>query len=153
MHWRSSGESLVVWAVADANRRISGSSRESTSINTSRSSPVKREAPEDPSIPPKRPRGPSVPLAIVPAPDEPPVIPPEHTAPPLTSTEIPLASHVSTIHKDPIDHPTQTLKQVLANRTFPNKFRVRAKVQAVIPRRIRGHDSYAQKHCGRCNHA
>lgn len=71
--------------------------------------------------------------------------------PPITEAQ--LATHVSTIHKDPIEHPIQTLSDILANRTLPNKFRVKAKVQAVHQRRVKGLDSYAQRHCGKCNHA
>lgn len=64
-----------------------------------------------------------------------------------------LATHVFTTHTDPIEHQTQTISEILANATFPNKFRVKARVMSVHSREIKGNDTYVQKHCGHCKRA
>ena len=67
--------------------------------------------------------------------------------------EVRLATHVSTKFTDPIEHATQTISGILANGTFPNKFRVKARVVSVHGRGIKGNDTYVQKHCGHCRRA
>ncbi|EIW68525.1 hypothetical protein TREMEDRAFT_62986 [Tremella mesenterica DSM 1558] len=49
-----------------------------------------------------------------------------------------LATHLRTIHTDPIAHPLSTLEDILGNGTVPNRFRVRARVKSVHPRGLPG---------------
>jgi hypothetical protein len=77
--------------------------------------------------------------------------------PPSTTTVAPsdvrLATHLSTIFHDSVEHPILSIAEVLSNCTFPNKFRVKARVKSIHPRGLPGKESFVQKHCGHCKRA
>jgi hypothetical protein len=68
-------------------------------------------------------------------------------------TDVPTSHHLFTTLTDPIEHPMSTIADVLTNRTFPNKFRIKARVKDIHSRGIPGNDHYVQKHCGHCKRA
>lgn len=61
-----------------------------------------------------------------------------------------LATHLFTTFNDPVDHPESTIADILSNRTFPNKYRVKARVIAVHTRGVPGNTTFVQKHCHHC---
>jgi hypothetical protein len=67
--------------------------------------------------------------------------------------DVPIATHLFTIFTDPVDHEFKTIAEVLSNPTFPNKFRVKARVQSIHTRGLPGKDIYVQRHCGHCKRA
>jgi hypothetical protein len=69
------------------------------------------------------------------------------------ASDVPLSAHLFTSHTDSIEHPHSTITEVLANRTFPNKFRIKARVKDIYTRGPSSKDAYVQKHCGHCRRA
>ena len=61
-----------------------------------------------------------------------------------------LATHVATIHNDPIEHSVSLISDILTNNTIPNKFRVQARVHSIISRGVGGNDLLIQQHCTKC---
>lgn len=68
-------------------------------------------------------------------------------------SDVPTATHLLTIFNDSVDHPIKTIDEVLANGSFPNKFRVRARVKSIHTRGLAGKETFVQKHCGHCKRA
>lgn len=52
-----------------------------------------------------------------------------------------------TVHTDAISHPRSTIEAMLANQTRPNRFRVHARVKAII---AQSGDHLARKWCRKC---
>ena len=48
--------------------------------------------------------------------------------------QVPLASHISTMHTDPFRYKISTFEDMRKNTVFPNKFRVRARVRSIHSR-------------------
>jgi hypothetical protein len=64
-----------------------------------------------------------------------------------------LATHLFTAFKDPVNHPESTIADILSNRTFPNRYRVKARVIVIHARGMTGKATLAQRHCGHCHQA
>ena len=71
----------------------------------------------------------------------------------LSPNDVPMATHLMTIFTDPVDHGFKTIAEVLSNPTYPNKFRVKARVKSIHTRGLPGKDSFVQRHCGHCKRA
>lgn len=71
-------------------------------------------------------------------------------APARLSDEI--ATHLRTVHTDPIRNRISTLAEVKASTQAPNKWRFRARVKALRPRQTgRGENNYVVWYCTRCD--
>ncbi|KAK8846545.1 hypothetical protein IAR55_005631 [Kwoniella newhampshirensis] len=78
-----------------------------------------------------------------------------HQAPqPITRPDPPptprLATHVGTIHTNPIDHPLSTIKQILFNQLNCNKYRLHVRVKSLHARGLQENDTFIQTYCCHC---
>ena len=71
----------------------------------------------------------------------------------ISPNDVPMATHLMTIFTDPVDHHFKTIAEVLSNPTFPNKFRVKARVKSIHTRGLPGKETFVQRHCGHCKRA
>lgn len=58
-----------------------------------------------------------------------------------------LEDQFHTMHRDEFSHPISTVADVIANKTTPNRFRLHARVKAIIPQ---AGDTMARKWCVKC---
>ncbi|WVQ68725.1 uncharacterized protein L199_006934 [Kwoniella botswanensis] len=67
-----------------------------------------------------------------------------------TGTDRPsrIATHLQTIHTDPIEHPLSAIGDILNNPTIPNKYRIIAQIKSIVPRCPS--DSIIQAYCTHC---
>ena len=68
----------------------------------------------------------------------------------ISLSDVPMASHLSTTFTDDVDHQINSIAEVLSNSTFPNKFRVKARVKSIHTRGLPGKDSFVQRYCSHC---
>ncbi|OCF76410.1 hypothetical protein I204_02105 [Kwoniella mangroviensis CBS 8886] len=67
-----------------------------------------------------------------------------------TRTDLPsrIATHLQTIHTDPIEHPLSTIGDIINNSTIPNKYRIIAQIKSIVPRSPS--DNIIQAYCTHC---
>ncbi|WVF70377.1 hypothetical protein IAT40_005167 [Kwoniella sp. CBS 6097] len=70
--------------------------------------------------------------------------------PPNRNGLLQFATHISTLHLNPVEHPVSTISEIRKNRTLPNKYRIHARVKSLHPRSIVGSDSFVQPYCNHC---
>ncbi|WRT65265.1 uncharacterized protein IL334_002208 [Kwoniella shivajii] len=64
-----------------------------------------------------------------------------------------LATHITTTHTDPTNHPISTIAEILANTSLPNKYRMTARIKSLHPRSIPENSTFVQPYCKHCHRA